>query len=206
MTAFGFKLIFKPKIIAKTKTMTIRKMRKDGRFPPLNGELQLFTGMRTKQAQRFGTATAIEVRRLTIDWPHSWVDIDMGGGQLHRVNCWKPDELDGLEPFARSDGFESWAEMAAMFQAIYGRDALFEGYLTRWGKTFVPDTEDMVRTKWPDGHVVHMSLDHTKTPSDSLAECDCGWVNRVPWLKGRYKEQDAAIEAHWREVESGRKP
>jgi hypothetical protein len=35
----------------------------------------------------------------------------------------------------------------------------------------------------------------------SLARCDCGWENAVPWGI-HYSAQDAACEAHWLAVES----
>lgn len=58
-----------------------------------------------------------------------------------------------------------------------------------------------VRTSWPKGHVVHMSLDHKEEQSVSVAQCDCGWVKRVPW-PGHHAQQDKAIERHWRKVET----
>lgn len=59
------------------------------------------------------------------------------------------------------------------------------------------------RTVFPANHVVHMSLDHhDPKQSVSVAECDCGWLHRVPWPgEARQTEQDGAIENHWQEVE-----
>lgn len=59
------------------------------------------------------------------------------------------------------------------------------------------------RCSFPPGHVIHMSLDHRMSPSQSVAACDCGWSNRVDWVKGCYTAQDAAVETHWAEVEAG---
>lgn len=67
--------------------------------------------------------------------------------------------------------------------------------------------EHRARETFPEGHVVHMSLDHSKVPTEhsvSVAVCDCGWENRVPWVRGGYLTQDAAVEAHWRDVEAGK--
>lgn len=136
MTAFGFKQRFVPAIIARTKTQTIRKFRKDGRYPPIGGELQLFTGLRTKNCVRLGTATAIEVYRLTIDWPHSWVEIDYGKGKPRRLNCWDPGDKGELDPFARADGFDNWKAMWDFFTAAGDPDLLFEGFVTKWADTF----------------------------------------------------------------------
>lgn len=61
-------------------------------------------------------------------------------------------------------------------------------------------------SEFPDGvpgHVVSMTLDHTVTPSLSVATCACGkFLSKVEWGCGRatYDEQDLAIEAHWAEV------
>lgn len=59
----------------------------------------------------------------------------------------------------------------------------------------------MSRDRWPPGHVIHMSLrHHDERHTDSVAECDCGWVNLVEW-PGHDPEQDEACEAHWQSVE-----
>lgn len=55
------------------------------------------------------------------------------------------------------------------------------------------------RTRYPRGHVVHMSRDYREAEPRSLARCDCGWQSLL--LVGHYAEQDAAIELHWQEVE-----
>jgi hypothetical protein len=55
---------------------------------------------------------------------------------------------------------------------------------------------------WPKGHVIHMTLDHSAAPSISVAHCDCGWEHREPWLKGGGVAQDAAVEAHWSDIDA----
>lgn len=59
------------------------------------------------------------------------------------------------------------------------------------------------RTEFPDGHVVHMSLESADGQTVSLARCDCGWTNRVPWPEPGHGKQDGEIEAHWQAVEAG---
>lgn len=201
MTAFGFKARFKPKIIAKVKQTTIRQNRKDGRYPPVGGALQFYTGLRTKQAQNFGNGTAAAVQRIVIQWIPKIVDlVAIDALNLDAARWQSSSDRDA---FALRDGFEDWYELEEFFAQTHSRTETFEGYLTDWGDTFVPTTgRRNERKSWPDGHVIHMSLDHTKTPSDSVAECDCGWVSRVPWTKGRYVEQDAACEGHWAAVEA----
>jgi len=39
-------------------------------------------------------------------------------------------------------------------------------------------------------------------PAYSVAVCQCGWNNQVPW--GMYGKQDEAIAAHWFAVEHDR--
>jgi hypothetical protein len=59
----------------------------------------------------------------------------------------------------------------------------------------------MTRTRYPAGHVIHMSLDHDDpAQSISVAHCDCGWESRYPW-PGNHTVQDTAIESHWQAVE-----
>jgi hypothetical protein len=51
------------------------------------------------------------------------------------------------------------------------------------------------------GHVVSMTLDHTVSPSLSVATCACGqFQNKVEWRRENHAVQDLAIEAHWRDV------
>lgn len=47
-------------------------------------------------------------------------------------------------------------------------------------------------------HIVHMRTAGTAQDFKSEAVCDCGWKNEVPWAEA--KNQDAAIQEHWREV------
>lgn len=214
MTAYGFKARFGPKIITKSKTQTMRLPRKDGRLPPVDGELQMFTGMRTPQCIRLGTATVKAVYPISIDWEHSWVDVQMKpAGKPYRLNRAE------LDRFAVADGFENWLELYEFFHKVHGAEP-FKGYLIIWGDTFEPAVLNRAQDKdallkahkdrfrpggigsAPSGHIIHNSLDHEKMPSDSLAECDCGWVNRVPWARGGHADQDAAIEQHWQDIEA----
>jgi hypothetical protein len=57
------------------------------------------------------------------------------------------------------------------------------------------------RDSYPAGHIVHMSLDHSARPSASVVHCDCGWQNRVAWLPGMWRFQDAAVNHHWDAIE-----
>lgn len=51
------------------------------------------------------------------------------------------------------------------------------------------------------GHVVSMTLDHTVSPSLSVATCQCGhFQNKIEWRRENHPAQEAAIEGHWRAV------
>ncbi len=135
MVAFNFKARFVPPIEAKTKTQTIRAMRKDGRMPDPGDTLQLYTGLRTKKTRLIGTAKALVVCPISIDWTHSWVDI-AEGRQTRRLDCWATIELD---TFARADGFPDWAAFWDFFTQTHRQeDEPFRGFLTKWGDTFEP--------------------------------------------------------------------
>ncbi|MBN9570058.1 MAG: hypothetical protein J0H30_03145, partial [Alphaproteobacteria bacterium] len=56
------------------------------------------------------------------------------------------------------------------------------------------------RSSWPADHVIHMSNPLRADEVVSLARCDCGWENAVPW-GAHHTAQDAACEAHWRNIE-----
>jgi hypothetical protein len=62
-----------------------------------------------------------------------------------------------------------------------------------------------VRTTWPAGHVIAMSLEGSRGAEISLARCECGWESRVTWRgSGNHTKQDSACERHWRQVEGGK--
>lgn len=144
MVAYSFKKRFVEPIGAKTKTQTIRlprkgeyKVRRGGHALP--GEaLQLYCGMRTQHCFLIGRAVCMRVIRLTIDLPHSWVDLyEDPGKKPRRLNCWDKAEVE-LDGFARSDGFETWAAMWDFWEATHGSDYLFDGFLIEWGQSFKP--------------------------------------------------------------------
>lgn len=75
--------------------------------------LQLYCGLRTKRAFLIGRAKCTEVRDIVITFEEgrdvvAVGGIGMGRGKQQRYACYQGD---GLDDFARRDGFESWAEM-----------------------------------------------------------------------------------------------
>ena len=126
MVAYSFKARFAAPITAGTKRQTIRAPRKRHARP--GEEVQLYTGMRTRQCRLVGRATCRAVRRVQIEI----TDVDWANYV----------EIDGvpvadLDAFARSDGFADWSDMVAFWRKEHPSsdpDRLsFSGVMIEWG-------------------------------------------------------------------------
>lgn len=124
MVAYSFQPRFVAPILLGIKQQTIRGDRKRHARP--GDQLQLFTGMRTRQCRRIGTATCSMVERVHLDLVNHLVTV----GDFYRV------ERTELDEWARKDGFRDWIAMRAFWSPQDG----FEGWLIRWCR-FVPDME-----------------------------------------------------------------
>lgn len=124
MVAYSFKARFAPPIQAGTKRQTIRADRKRHARP--GEEVQLYTGMRTRSCRLVGRATCTAVRR---------VRIEIGEVSLVQVDGVHIYDLDA---FARSDGFEGWADMVAFWRSEHptsDADRLsFSGVMIEWAE------------------------------------------------------------------------
>lgn len=120
MVALNFQRQFVARIARGAKVQTIRAPRRDGRDPKPKDRLQLYTGMRTKACHKIGDAVCLNVVPVEIDAER--VVLGRGAGR---------STLDGpyLEWFARLDGFGSWAEFRAFFEA---RGLPFRGNVILW--------------------------------------------------------------------------
>ncbi|MGE0289314.1 MAG: hypothetical protein AB7I42_26435 [Bradyrhizobium sp.] len=116
MVAYSFNRRFAPLIISGEKTHTVRKSRHRDARP--GEELQLYTGMRTKTCQLIGRATCAEVLPIVLDLGKRRVTI---GGKVHEA-----------EAFARSDGFEDWADLCRFWAKNHPGVAVFRGIIIRW--------------------------------------------------------------------------
>lgn len=129
MVAYSFKAQFRPPILAGTKRHTVRNDRKRHARP--GEELQLYTGMRTRQCLIIGRAICEDVRSISL-----WFDEDPEMEGIVTPGFGYPG---GLEGFAIADGFESWAALKAFWRAnhpsIWKPDgsATFDGKLIMWG-------------------------------------------------------------------------
>jgi hypothetical protein len=136
VTAFSFDPRFIAAIQSGQKRQTIRPPRRYR--PRLGGQLQLYTGLRTKLAGRIGTATCIGAREIRIDFDYGYVDVKEGPvgleGETHGFTLHFARILD---IFARADGFDDWQAFRDFFTARYPANATFEGHLYEW-TGFVP--------------------------------------------------------------------
>lgn len=136
MVAYSFQKQFAPKIIDRSKTHTIRGPRKRHAKPGEN--LQLYTGMRTKHCRKIiddPVCTFVSPIRITFASSRI-IDIWFGpaGGDQHDIL------LDHYDEFAKMDGFNCAASMAAFWDIenlvpVQGTVAFeFYGFMIGWGK------------------------------------------------------------------------
>ena len=104
---------FAPLVESGAKRQTIRKLRK--RPIRVGDTLRLYVGMRTKACRLLGEAVCGSVECVVF-----------GHGRGSH-----PTARQDQEAFARTDGFESYAEMLAWFERTHGLP--FEGVVIRWG-------------------------------------------------------------------------
>ncbi len=61
--------------------------------------------------------------------------------------------------------------------------------------------DDQTFSRGVKGHVVSMQSKgwhYNQRPVHSVAVCECGWTNTVPWCE--HEAQDRAIATHWESV------
>lgn len=132
MVALNFKEQFADDVEDGRKTRSIRARRKDGRDPEPGCDLQLFTGMRTKNCRKLRDAKCTRVRAVTIYY-HG---LEIEGRKLYCGNA--PAYAGGVDPehydsdFARADGFADFQSMCEFFRSTHGLP--FSGLLIEWQK------------------------------------------------------------------------
>jgi hypothetical protein len=125
MVAYSFKARFAEPILAGTKRQTIRATGKR-RHAKAGDALQLYVGMRTKHCRKIiPDTTCVETAPITILFDDE--DDEAEGVILPGFGF-----PGGLEGFARSDGFASWAELKAFWRENHPGVDQFEGVLIRW--------------------------------------------------------------------------
>jgi hypothetical protein len=128
MVAYSFKRQFVALILAGIKKQTIRADRKRHARP--GEDIQLYTGVRTKQCRKIGTAICFSVTPVTINLKDN--NVVVGGDIRHG---W-----DQLDKFARSDGFDGWPDMRAFWHQNHPTVQVFSGVMIRW-EAFRPTPE-----------------------------------------------------------------
>ncbi len=117
MPALNFKKQFAPKVESGKKRQTIRRKRRDGKYPRPGQTLYLYTGMRTKSCRKLGEETCKSSLPILIDGRNVVV-----GGQLLSAD----EELK----LAQADGFEGVEDFRNFFS---NQDAdAFDGVLICW--------------------------------------------------------------------------
>lgn len=122
MVAYSFKPRFVAPIQAGTKRQTIRADRKRHARP--GEQLQLYTGMRTKQCKLIARSTCVSVDLVLLNFA------DHG---VVRVNGIVLFSDAAMQDFAHRDGFTSWADMRAFWRENHPGMEQFEGVIIRWG-------------------------------------------------------------------------
>ena len=113
MVAINFQQQFTPAIRAGRKTQTIRKTARC----ETGDLLQLYSGQRTKNCEKIGTAWCAICEPITI-----YEDYAV-------VGYWRLPSGDA-EHIAKIDGFDSFAAMRDWFRERYGLP--FQGYRIMW--------------------------------------------------------------------------
>lgn len=127
MPALNFKAQFAEAVEIGEKQQTIRAPRKDGRPHAKRGDVvKLYTGMRTKGCRLLGEGRVTSVRKVEIEATSMKLDgRPLFAGLRHR------DQVDPTDnEFAEADGFNSFMDMAAFFDDLYGLP--FEGEVIAW--------------------------------------------------------------------------
>lgn len=124
MVAYSFQKMFADPIIMGGKTQTIRAHRR--RHAREGEELQLYTGMRTKQCRLIGRATCLCTIPIRIEFSTMYPGDVVVVGDGPRI--WQGD----LDRFARSDGFDGWKAMRAFWEKHHPNMLLFTGVIIYW--------------------------------------------------------------------------
>ncbi len=124
MVAYSFRAQFRAPVLDGIKQQTIRADRKRHARP--GEEVQLYTGMRTRQCAIIGRAKCVTVHAVRLWVEAGAVEIDGRAMPIGR-----------LDEFARDDGFDDWPAMQAFWRKQHPDTPVFSGVMIRWG-TLLP--------------------------------------------------------------------
>lgn len=124
MVAYSFQKMFVDPIRSGRKCQTIRADRR--RHAREGEELQLYTGMRTKQCRLIGRATCVCAIPIRINFSTMYPGDVVVVGAGPRI--WAQD----LDRFAHADGFNDWPAMRAFWEEQHPNVLLFVGVIIYW--------------------------------------------------------------------------
>lgn len=126
MVAYSFRQQFIEPILCGAKRQTIRKPRVGkSRHAQPGDELQLYTGMRTKQCRLIGRATCTSLSPIRIEVEDGRIELlDTGTAVTTQ---------EDLDAFARLDSFDGWHSMWQFWRQNHPDTPVFSGVLIRWG-------------------------------------------------------------------------
>lgn len=90
-------------------------------------EIQLYHGMRTKDCELIGKARCTETQGITIHFRKR-----RSSDWLRCARFGKIDRPDGLDRFARADGFTDWADLRAFWADQHPGVRDFAGVIIFW--------------------------------------------------------------------------
>lgn len=138
MVSYSFRPRFVAPIQAGTKRQTIRAVRTGrSRHARPGEELQLYTGMRTRQCKLIGKAICKMVTPISIHIPEGMIKLTAPEG-----TCFDGVAPQGmvtqlilqrqqLDDFAALDGFRDWSDMREFWMDTHDADE-FEGVMITW--------------------------------------------------------------------------
>lgn len=129
MVAFSFKERFVLPIELGDKRQTIRGKRK--RNARAGDQLQLFTGPRMKP-RKIGESRCIGAGPITINITQNTIAYELEATKDDPARTAKVTTPEGLDNFARRDGFRDWQDMKTWWLETYPDTTVFHGWLTMW--------------------------------------------------------------------------
>lgn len=138
VVAYSFKQRFVEPILAGTKGGTIRAERKTG--GPMRAllygghahpgrELQLYTGMRTRQCRLIARKQCVDVEPIKLLFARGQI-------RLGKISETSPRAVlqmaPSLDAFARFDGFHCWDALRSFWREEHGDHPEFVGWHIRW--------------------------------------------------------------------------
>lgn len=134
MVAYSFRQRFVAPILAGTKRQTIRADRR--RHARAGEEMQLYTGMRTKQCCLITLADCKQVAPIVLSFIGSGsVMVELPGEQGPLYSRMYPSRwhlMTDIDLFARCDGFNGWDDMRTFWRDECGDICEWRGVLLMW--------------------------------------------------------------------------